>query len=92
MVISKGSPYRPEALHKAYLQIKSLDDCRLNFGSSAPGGIKDHFICAHAPGKDACSVSFFFFFLSFYFQCVGVLIQFTATVFSRWESPEICHF
>jgi len=53
--LEPGSYYRPEVLHKATLQIKTLDECRRNFGSSAPGGIRDHFICAHAPGRDACS-------------------------------------
>jgi len=53
--LEPGSYHRPEVLHKATLQIKSLDDCRRNFGNSAPGGIRDHFICAHAPGRDACS-------------------------------------
>ena len=50
------SSYRPQILQKAYLQIRGLDDCRKNFGTKAPGGIVDHFICAYAPGKDACSV------------------------------------
>ncbi|XP_046452577.1 chymotrypsin-1-like [Daphnia pulex] len=49
-----GGP-RAETLQKVTLQIKSQEDCQKNFGSRAPGGIVDHFICATAPRKDSCA-------------------------------------
>nr|CAH0107104.1 unnamed protein product [Daphnia galeata] len=52
--IRDGGP-RAETLQKVSLQIKSQEDCRRNFGSRAPGGIVDHFICATAPSKDSCA-------------------------------------
>lgn len=44
-------------LQKVTLQIKSLEECRKNLGSKAPGGVVDHYICAWAPSRDSCSVS-----------------------------------
>uniref|UniRef100_A0A0P5QYI9 Clip-domain serine protease n=1 Tax=Daphnia magna TaxID=35525 RepID=A0A0P5QYI9_9CRUS len=52
--IRDGGP-RAETLQKVSLQIKSQQDCRQNFGTRAPGGIVDHFICATAPRKDSCA-------------------------------------
>ena len=43
-------------LQKVILQIKSLDDCRQNLDSKAPGGVVDQYICAWAPNKDSCTV------------------------------------
>jgi hypothetical protein len=54
--MNAGGP-RAETLQKVTLQIKSQEDCQKNFGSRAPGGIVDHFICATAPRKDSCAVN-----------------------------------
>lgn len=43
-----------DVLKKVTLTIKSQEDCQKNFGSKAPGGIVDHYVCASAPGKDSC--------------------------------------
>lgn len=54
--IDSGGP-RADVLQKVTLEIKSQDDCKRSFGSKAPGGIVDHFICAAAPKKDSCAVN-----------------------------------
>lgn len=54
--IDSGGP-RADVLQKVTLEIKSQDDCKRSFGSKAPGGIVDHFICAAAPRKDSCAVN-----------------------------------
>jgi secreted trypsin-like serine protease len=49
---------QPSVLQEVSISIWTNSECRTKYGSAAPGGIVEHFICAGQAGKDSCSVSF----------------------------------
>lgn len=42
-------------MQKVSVPIWSNSQCRLKYGSAAPGGIADHMICAGSEAQDSCS-------------------------------------
>jgi len=46
---------QPSNLMKVIVRVWSNEDCRRSYGSSAPGGITDHMLCASLPDQDSCS-------------------------------------
>jgi hypothetical protein len=39
------------------VEVWTNDRCKSSYGSSAPGGITSHMLCASLPNQDSCSVS-----------------------------------
>ncbi|CAH2050325.1 unnamed protein product, partial [Iphiclides podalirius] len=46
---------QPSVLQEVTIPIWQNSDCRLKYGSAAPGGIVDHMICAGKASMDSCS-------------------------------------
>lgn len=51
-----GGP-QPSILQEVSIPIWTNNECRLKYGSAAPGGIVDHMLCAGKASMDSCSVS-----------------------------------
>jgi secreted trypsin-like serine protease len=49
---------QPSVLQQVTVQVIPNSECKQKYGSDAPGGIIDSFLCAAYPGKDSCSVRF----------------------------------
>ena len=48
---------QPANLMRVDVKVWSNERCRRSYGSSAPGGITKHMLCASDNDKDSCSVS-----------------------------------
>ena len=48
---------QPNNLMKVDVKVWTNDRCKESYGSSAPGGITSHMLCASEYNKDSCSVS-----------------------------------
>ena len=48
---------QPSNLMKVDVKVWRNQDCKSSYGSSAPGGITNHMLCASLPTQDSCSVS-----------------------------------
>lgn len=48
---------QPSNLMKVDVKVWRNQDCKSSYGSSAPGGITKHMLCASLPTQDSCSVS-----------------------------------
>jgi len=48
---------QPASLMKVDVKVWQNSDCKTSYGSSAPGGITSHMLCASEEDKDSCSVS-----------------------------------
>ena len=48
---------QPSNLMRVDVKVWSNERCRRSYGSSAPGGITKHMLCASDTNKDSCSVS-----------------------------------
>lgn len=48
---------QPNILQEVTVRIWDNKVCKETYGPAAPGGIKDHMLCAGQKGKDSCSVS-----------------------------------
>jgi len=46
---------QPSNLMKVDVQVWTNEKCRSSYGSSAPGGITNHMLCASLPNQDSCS-------------------------------------
>ncbi|GLH08206.1 Serine proteinase stubble [Gryllus bimaculatus] len=51
----RESGRQPEILQEVSIPIWTNSECRAKYGSAAPGGIVEHFLCAGYDGKDSCS-------------------------------------
>ncbi|KAK7863849.1 hypothetical protein R5R35_003333 [Gryllus longicercus] len=51
----RESGRQPEILQEVSIPIWTNNECRAKYGSAAPGGIVEHFLCAGYDGKDSCS-------------------------------------
>ena len=40
------------------VEVWTNDRCKASYGSSAPGGITSHMLCASLPDQDSCSVRY----------------------------------
>ena len=54
--LSEGGS-QPASLMKVDVRVWGNDRCKRSYGSSAPGGITNHMLCASEYNKDSCSVS-----------------------------------
>ena len=54
--LSEGGS-QPANLMKVDVKVWANERCRRSYGSSAPGGITNHMLCASKRNKDSCSVS-----------------------------------
>ena len=54
--LSEGGS-QPASLMKVDVKVWANERCRRSYGSSAPGGITKHMLCASDFNKDSCSVS-----------------------------------
>lgn len=52
----QGGP-QPSVLQEVSIPIWSNYECKLKYGTAAPGGIVDHMLCAGKASMDSCSVS-----------------------------------
>ena len=48
---------QPASLMKVDVKVWKNSDCKQSYGSSAPGGITSHMLCASESDRDSCSVS-----------------------------------
>ena len=49
---------QPASLMKVEVEVWTNDRCKASYGSSAPGGITSHMLCASLPDQDSCSVRY----------------------------------
>ena len=47
----------PAALQQVTVKVQTNEECKRNYGTSAPGDILPSMICAGLPGKDSCQVN-----------------------------------
>ena len=48
---------QPSSLMKVDVKVWTNERCKSSYGSSAPGGITSHMLCASEYQRDSCSVS-----------------------------------
>lgn len=52
--LSEGGS-QPASLMKVDVEVWTNEKCKASYGSSAPGGITSHMLCASLPNQDSCS-------------------------------------
>lgn len=63
--LEQGGP-QPAILQEVSIPVWSNSECKFKYGSAAPGGIVDSFLCAGQAAMDSCSVRQIFFAISIF--------------------------